>query len=41
MSDPTAVLVAQRDDAARDDLIDQLTPDRFHAEPARSLAEVP
>jgi hypothetical protein len=40
MSDPTEVVVAGRDDALRDDLIDQLSADRFHAEPARGVAEV-
>jgi DNA-binding response OmpR family regulator len=40
MSDQTAVLVAERDDALRDQLIDQFSADRFHAEPARSVAEV-
>jgi hypothetical protein len=40
MSDPTTVLVAKRDDALRDERIDQLSADRFQAEPARSVGEV-
>jgi DNA-binding response OmpR family regulator len=40
MSEPTTVLVAERDDAVRDELIDQLTADAFDAEPARSVAEL-
>lgn len=40
MSDPTTVLVAERDDALRDELIDQLLADSFEAEPARTVAGV-
>jgi DNA-binding response OmpR family regulator len=40
MSEPTTVLVAERDDALRDYLIDQLSADGFEAEPALTAAEV-
>jgi DNA-binding response OmpR family regulator len=40
MSDPITVLVAERDDALRDELIDRLSADAFDAGPARSVAEV-
>jgi DNA-binding response OmpR family regulator len=39
MSDPTTVLVAESDDALRQELIHQLSADAFEAEPARSVAE--
>jgi hypothetical protein len=35
------VLVAERDDAMRDELIDRLSADAFDAEPARIVAAPP